>query len=910
MIQLAEDKDETPPLTLPFEAISAEDLSRVGGKGANLGVLTRASIPVPPGFCVTTAAFEQFIAGLQNPAPLFARLEALDGNDVAEARLVAESMRSALEALPLPEKVANAIVAAWKTLGVEHPLAVRSSATAEDLPGASFAGQQDTYLNVLGEQALLDSVRRCFVSLFTDRAVLYRARNRFDHRAVKLAVVVQRLVDPQVAGILFTADPVSGHRGIVSIDAGFGLGEALVSGLIRADLYRVDRKQRAILEATAGDKAFAIRSVPGGGTRQEPLPEPMRRQRALDDAQVLALTAIGEQVEAHYRGVPQDIEWCIADGKIYVVQARPITSLFPVPTPTRDDGGLRIFLSFGHVQMMTDAMPLLARDAFSYFFPVGKGRAQRLSDSPRLSESFATAASRIYIDATPILRAPKPRKVFLTVIGVGYEELARSATVLVSRPEFARKPGSAFPILRRALQIVGPVFVRIPFVLLFGDPAKRAAQVDRDFDAFANAARERIRSVAALGARVRHIAAEINSIFATVRPQLSRLLAGLIAHRLLGAMARGKWADGVRDQVDWLLRGLPGNVTTEMDLAVGDLTDQVRPHAALATMLRERPWSEIVSRADEVEGGPEFVAAFEAFLARYGDRGIGEIDLSRPRWRDDPSMLFRVVTGGLSTPREPGAHRRHFANQAAEGDNAAKRLIEAAGKGPLGLFRRWWVSRLCRTARACLPLREHPKFAIIRVFGLVRSVMLEAGELLAQRGQLRDKSQVWHLGFEELARALDDPSRASLIQQVAQREEEFRRDQSRKPPAVISSEGESPAPVLGRAELPEGALAGTAASNGVVEGIARVIRDPMREVLHAGEILVAPFTDPGWTPLFVHAAGVVTEVGGLMTHGAVVAREYGLPAVVSVAGATERIRTGQRIRVDGTRGFVLLLKDN
>jgi pyruvate,water dikinase len=204
-------------------------------------------------------------------------------------------------------------------------------------------------------------------------------------------------------------------------------------------------------------------------------------------------------------------------------------------------------------------------------------------------------------------------------------------------------------------------------------------------------------------------------------------------------------------------------------------------------------------------------------------------------------------------------------------------------------------------------LREHPKRIIVQVLGIVRTEVLAAGEILARRGQLAAARDVWHLGFDELARALDDEA-LDLREQVAVRAADLRRDQSRKPPIVISSDGETPTLATDRADLPAGALPGTAASSGVVEGIARVVTDPGREVLRAGEILVAPFTDPGWTPLFVHAAGLVTEVGGLMTHGAVVAREYGIPAVVSVAAAVDRIKTGQRIRVDGTRGFVQLLE--
>jgi pyruvate,water dikinase len=303
----------------------------VGGKAANLGALTRAGVSVPPGFCVTTRGFDRFISSLPDPDLHFASLDALDGSSVEAARAAAGSMRSALDALVIPEDVARAIVTAWRVLGPEHSLAVRSSATAEDLPGASFAGQQDTFLNVKGEAALSIPYAAVGFSL-TGRAVLYRARGRFGHRSVRLAVVVQRLIDPDVSGILFTADPISGRRNVASIDAGFGLGEALVSGLISADLYRVDRRSGEVLLARPGDKAFAIRSASSGGTMREALPESQRRARALSDEQARALADIGTRVESFYGGVPQDIEWCIAEGAIYVVQARPITSLFPIPS--------------------------------------------------------------------------------------------------------------------------------------------------------------------------------------------------------------------------------------------------------------------------------------------------------------------------------------------------------------------------------------------------------------------------------------------------------------------------------------------------------------------------------------------------------------------------------------------------
>lgn len=892
---------------LPFARIGSDNLARGGGKGANLGALAAVGFPVPPGFCVTTDAFSAFLAGLANSDAYFADLDRLDGNDIDATRSAAGAIRAALDSVLIPPTVADAIVSAWKELGgPEDPLAVRSSATAEDLPGASFAGQQDTYLNIRGQDALLDSVRRCWISLYTDRAVLYRAKNGFGHRGVRLSVVVQRLVDPEVSGILFTADPITGYRGALSIDAGFGLGEALVSGWISADHYKVDRKHRTIIEATPGDKAIAVRSVPGGGTRQESLPEALRKARALDDAQVLSLSDIGERIEAHYLGIPQDIEWCIAQGKIYIVQARPITSLFPIPEAPMRNGGSRIFLSFGHFQMMTDALPRLASDVLRYFFPTGKGSAIRPGSPARLSPTMVPAASRLYLDVTLPLRLAKPRAAVLALLRYAYADLGRSVAALASRPAFADARGSAAAVAVAVARILGPVIRRVPAALLFSDPVVRAKRADQALTEYALAVRARIAARPTSAARIRQSAVEINAAFSQVRVHLAPLVAGLLAHRILATVAKGSWAEGVRDEVDGLLRGLPGNVTTEMDLAVGDLTDRVRPHPELAALLREHPWAVIRTELATVAGGSDFSSALRAFLERYGDRGAGEIDLSRARWRDDPTPLFRFITGGLALPGAPGAHRQRFADQTAVGELAQRRLIEAAGRGPWGWVRRWWIGRLCRVARSGMGLREHPKFTIIRILGPVRSQAVEAGDVLSQRGQLESASDVWHLSFDELAEALEDPSR-ELREILSTRRAAFRLDQTRKPPLTISSEGETPTLVMDTVDLPAGALRGTAASNGLVEGLARVIRNPDHQVLLAGEILVAPFTDPGWTPLFVHAAGVVTEVGGVLTHGAVVAREYGIPAVVSVPGATDLIRTGQRIRVDGTRGFVQIL---
>ncbi|WP_336081944.1 PEP/pyruvate-binding domain-containing protein [Nocardia sp. SSK8] len=352
---------------LDFGEIDRTQGALVGGKGANLGELARvAGVSVLPGFCVSTAAFTRALAdapeldglldGLTRLAP-----EDRDGIAVRSARV-----RQTIETLTVPAEVAEAILAAHARLGVDDAYAVRSSATAEDLPTASFAGQQDTYLNIVGSAAILAHFRRCWASLFTERAVTYRLRNGFGHTAIRMAVVVQRMVFPRAAGILMTADPVSSDRRVVSIDAGFGLGEALVSGLVNADNYRV--RDGVVVDRSVATKKLAVEAAPGGGTRERALAGPERDAPVLTDDEVLGLARLGRRIEAHF-GSPQDIEWCLDGDAPWIVQSRPITTLFPIPAAA--DDGPHVYISVGHQQMMTDAMK-----------PLGISFWQRTSSAP------------------------------------------------------------------------------------------------------------------------------------------------------------------------------------------------------------------------------------------------------------------------------------------------------------------------------------------------------------------------------------------------------------------------------------------------------------------------------------------------------------------------------------------------
>ena len=894
-------RTSTRTFTLPFSAISARDLPLVGGKGANLGEMTQAGFPVPPGFCITTDAFHHFMHASGRAEEVYVALDAVADHDVEAVRRVGQEVRGWLSDVALPTEVERAIVDAWTALGPQDHYAVRSSATAEDLPDASFAGQQDTFLNVANQAQLLTSVRACWVSLFTDRAILYRAQNAFSHRDVYLAVVVQRMILPDVSGILFTADPVSGNRQIISIDASYGLGEALVAGLVSPDLYKVDKRSQRVISAQVSDKQLAIRPKPDGGTYQETLEGEMRHGRVLNDAKVIDLAILGARIEQHY-GKPQDIEWCISEGQTSVVQSRPITSLFPLPQPQPQDDTLHVYFSFSHAQVMTDPMPPMSIAFWRMLFPFGKRDDQQM-----YTPNLTAAAGRIYLDMSPLLRLPKIGRNLPNVLQIADTLSARAIGGVIDRPEFMRDGTQGHARVTKLISWLFPIIRGVLARLWLLPSAGAADRLAAQIEAYDATTRQQLAAAATGLARLRvaqHLSMNIfKEHVLGIAPYVG---AGILARTLLIRITRGLPDQAqISADVDAIGRGLVGNVTTEMDMQVGDMADAARVSPALVQHLSTDNARQVLASASTIPGSEAFLKAWQTFMHRYGMRGPSEIDISRPSWEDEPGSLLQVVIANLQNS-EPGAHRSRHAQMEADGEAAATRLVAAAHKGPLGFIRAAMVRRLARVARNLMPIREHPKYMLIRLRGLVREVILECAAILHQQGRIEELGDVWFLDWQELDTALQDPSQ-ELRSLITTRQQAHQRAWQTVPPRVITSDGEIPTVAHDRAGMPEGALAGSPVSAGIVEGIAKVITDPQHELLSPGEILVAPFTDPGWTPLFINAAGLVMETGGLMTHGSVVAREYGIPAVVAVIDATTKIHTGQKIRVNGSEGYVEIL---
>lgn len=338
------------PLVLDFQEMDHTQLMLVGGKGLNLGALSKLEgIHVPAGFCVTTVGYQKAIKKNEMVHALLDRLTMLKGEDREQINEISRNIRQAIMEVTIPSDVGKAVSHYLSRFGDAYAYAVRSSATAEDLPHASFAGQQDTYLNIIGKESILEHIRKCWASLFTERAVTYRIQNGFDHSQVFLSVIVQRMVFPRASGVIFTADPITCNRKLLSIDASFGLGEALVSGLVSADCYQV--KDGEIVSKRMETKKLAIYGRKEGGTETRRLHPAQQKTQTLSDQQILQLARMGKQIEEYF-GCPQDIEWCWDDDTFYIVQSRPITTLYPIPEA--DDEENHVYVSVGHQQMMTD----------------------------------------------------------------------------------------------------------------------------------------------------------------------------------------------------------------------------------------------------------------------------------------------------------------------------------------------------------------------------------------------------------------------------------------------------------------------------------------------------------------------------------------------------------------------------
>lgn len=866
---------------LGLQDIDKTKIRVVGGKGTNLGELSGIKgIRIPDGFCISTAAFQRVIGETPSITGLLNRLSLLGVEDRNPIRELSAEIRSLVEAIAIPKDIQEEFARHLSRLGEDNAYAVRSSATAEDLPAASFAGQQDTYLNIIGKQAILKHVSKCWASLYTARAVTYRIQNGFDHRRVQLAVVVQKMVFPQVAGVLFTADPVTSNRKVSSIDASFGLGEAVVSGLVNADVYKV--RNRAIIDKKISTKNLAVLALQDGGTREQEIEPERQNRQALTDEQILQLEHLGRRIEEHF-GHPQDIEWCLADDTFYVVQSRPITTLFPIPEA--NDPGNHVYVSVGHQQMMTDPLK-----------PLGLSFFQLTAARP-----MYPAGGRLFVDITRDLASPASRNILINVLGKS-DPLIRDALMTILErgdlievlPDDTKEPSpgkSNRGVLTAAFQAINDYDPQIVLDLIRRsetsiDELRRNIQIKSGPDLFD------------------FILGDIQELKKSSHDSQSL---GVI----MTAMNASLWINdkmmdwlGEKNAVDTLSQSVSNNITSEMGLDLLHVADVIRSYPEVVDYLQHVRTDSFLEELVQLNGGQESRDAIDTYLDKYGMRCAGEIDITRPRWSEKPSALVPMILSNIRN-LEPDAGRLMFEGGRQKALNKEYMLLERLKQCPDGEQKATETKRMISLVRNLSGYREYPKYAIVSRYFIYKRALLKEAERLVQANVIREIEDIYYLTFEELR----DVVRSNQLdyQIIAKRKDDYKVHEKLTPPRVITSDGEIVSGAYKRENLPASALVGLPVSSGVIEGRARVILNLDDAVLEEGDILVTAFTDPSWTPLFVSIKGLVTEVGGLMTHGSVIAREYGLPAVVGVQNATRLVKDGQVIRVHGTEGYVEIL---
>ncbi|MDM5154255.1 phosphoenolpyruvate synthase [Bacillus sp. DX1.1] len=868
-------------LVLGFQEIEKTQLLLVGGKGLNLGKLSKIQgIQVPEGFCITTVGYQKAIEQNETFQALLDQITMLKVEDRDQIGEISRKIRKIIMEVEIPSDVVKAVTHYLSQFGDEHAYAVRSSATAEDLPHSSFAGQQDTYLNIIGKEAILQHISKCWASLFTDRAVIYRMQNGFDHSQVYLSVIVQRMVFPQASGILFTADPITSNRKLLSIDASYGFGEALVSGLVSADCYKVQEEE--IVDKMIATKKLAIYGLKDGGTETKQIDPDQQKTQTLTEQQILQLARTGRQIETYF-GCPQDIEWCLVDDTFYIVQSRPITTLYPIPEVNDQEN--HVYVSVGHQQMMTDPMK-----------PLGLSFFLLTTNAP-----MRKAGGRLFVDVTHMLASPDSRKMLLDAMGQHDPLMKDALMTIIERGDFIK----SLPNDKQE-QSSGKSNKSL-------SSTDSRAQIENDPTIVSDLIKSSQTSIEELKQNIQtKLGSDLFDFILEDIQILKKILFDPQSSAVfMAAIDASSWINenmnewlGEKNAADTLSQSVPNNITSEMGLALLDVADVIRPYPEVIDYLQHVKDNNFLDELVTFEGGEKTRDAIYTYLDKYGMRCSGEIDITKTRWIEKPNTIIPMILNNIKD-FEPNAGKRKFEQGLQEALKKEQELLDRLKHLPDGKQKVKETKRMISLIRNFIGYREYPKYGMINRYFVYKQALLKEAEQLVQDSVIRETEDIYYLTFEELHEVVRTNKLDYGI--ISKRKDEYKLYEKLTPPRVITSDGEIIAGKYKRENLPAEAIVGLPVSSGVIEGRARVILNMEDADLEDGDILITSFTDPGWTPLFVSIKGLVTEVGGLMTHGAVIAREYGLPAVVGVENATKLIKDGQRIRVDGTEGYIEIL---
>ncbi len=911
-------KQPLPSAFLPLHT-SGASLETVGGKALNLAILAEAGFNVPKGFFIPTACYHDFVRHNQLMPRVQATLQDLDPKSPTGLETASHQIRSWFAEGSLPPGTLSDLEIGWRWLGT-GPVAVRSSATAEDLPGLSFAGLQDTYLNRRNLNAIEEAVVGCWASLWTARAISYRARNHIPPQAIAMCVIIQKMVQPTASGVLFTANPLTGLRTETVIEATLGLGEVLVSGQIEPDHYVVG-PQGGIRHKHLGSKSVGHLGRKESGIDIKPVEA--CDQQAIPDTIIRTLAAIGQKIAALYN-TPQDIEWAYEapsleagdKGAIYILQSRPITTLFPLPEGVPPEP-IQGWFGLHAVQGLVDPMTPLGQQALMMVL-TGAGQLLKMNHTLETQTAFYSCAERLWINFTPFLHSPIGHRLFPTLIQMIDPGVAAAAKELAQDPRFAPSSHLPRPItVRRLTRFLFPILVRVARTLRHPDRTRE--EIFQAFEAKIDEAQQAQAASNDMWANYdQHLAQLLagKTLFSDfVIPQLVPLVvAGMaslfgILQRFSRQAARTLDDESLSSLYLEITRGLPNNVTTEMDLHLWHTAKTLVADCESARIFNTSQASDLADAYLEGSLPPTAQSSLDDFLSLYGTRGLGEIDLGRERWQENPTHICQVLQSYLKIDDPAMAPDQIFEGGAQAAKVATERLLAAVRQLPGGFFKARLVRFGIQRYRALGGMREAPKFFAIRMMALIRQGLLASGINFVAAGLLEQPDDLFFLKIVELEQiAQAQVITPEMRDRIRERREVYHTEMRRTNlPRVILSDGRAYYDGYAPAGGDPTTLAGDPVSPGLVTGYVRVVLDPLNTQLQPGEILVCPATDPAWTPLFLAAAGLVMEIGGMMTHGSVVAREYGLPAVVGVTQATTRLVTGQRIILNGNTGHIEIL---
>ncbi len=866
------------PFIIPLSDSQA-DLETVGGKGMSLAKLVRAGLPVPDGFHVSTEAYRYFVDqnGLQ--AGIETALEKWDTSHLQGLDAASQEIAALFSAAPIPDEIAGAIISAYTALSGDNlSVAVRSSATAEDLPDASFAGQQETYLNITGSQAVLEATRKCWTSLWTARAIGYRARQKIAAESIALAVVVQELVFAEAAGILFTANPINGHRDQMMVSASWGLGEAVVGGLVTPDSLTLEKSTRKVITRETAHKLVQTVRV-NGGTHQIPIPEYIQNNPVLNDQQAAELCQLGLRIE-QLNGMPMDIEWTLTEGKFAIVQARPITALpepeaqVPTEWPMPDPKGRYMRVSI--CELLPDPVtPLYDTLGLA---SINRGIGVLCEDMFNVPEDLLTGF-------------------IMTINGYAYEQVSftpKQWWLLLSKmvPRFPAMLKEGVPYWQdNALPHYVEMTTRWDEKLLSDlSLTDLWTGIQEIMDAFGQ-----------------HLGALMGS---TMGPTAGS--EGLFTNVFQKLVKR----DGDPEAPTFLM-GFD-NIPLQSEKNLYDLATWCQQHKLLAAYLvdtsaeqiSERLAGAVAPQGVDLPTWEEWQRRFRAHLEKYG-YAIYDMDFAKPLPLDEPTPILEMLKYFISGQvRNPYERQQEYADRRQQ----AMARVEPRLKG----LKRWAYNKTLKWAQTQAPLREDGLAEIGLGYPVIRRMLHELGRRFAEVEAIEQIEDIFWLEQVEVEGLVEVLERGgtpkNMAESVDERKALWRARKKAAPPSQLPTDAkkymgfEIDAHLAGGRGGAEGnTIKGVPTSPGTVTATARVLHGPEDfNQMQPGDILVAGITTPAWTPLFAMAGGVVTDIGGPLSHGSIVAREYGIPAVLGTGSATKFIQSGQTITIDGKAGIVTI----